>query len=336
MTDAEIIRAVLAGDRGQFGELLRRYQGMVYGLAWHLLGDHSEAQDAAQEAFIAAYLRLPALLQPEKFPAWLRRITFNQCRMRQRRRTEAIAWEEIPPETISHADTPAVLAERAELRRQVHQAIACLPEAQRLAVTLFYLSGMSCEEAGRFLGVGANAVRGRLHRARLQLKEALMNSMEEVMNEQKPGEAFTAAALREIEKYEEQARFHQGAIHAIGQLVPGAKANVAVIVRCAYLASKFSYNTQPLIEVARLAAQCDHECPELAAVAELVVLKLGGTDDVLRLAQEAAKAQAEEEKCQVRQAIQQMRAGAGCANVEEALERQSRLPLSGWNPDALY
>jgi RNA polymerase sigma-70 factor, ECF subfamily len=336
VTDAEIIRAVLVGNRGQFGELLRRYQGMVYGLAWHLLGNHSEAQDAAQETFIAAYLRLPALLQPEKFPAWLRRITVNQCRMRQRRRKEALSWEEIPPETISHVDTPEMLAEGAELRRQVHQAIASLPEAQRLAVTLFYLSGMSCDEAGRFLGVGANAVKGRLHRARMQLKEALLDSMEAVMKEQKPGEEFTAAALREIEKYEEQARFHQGAIHAIGQLVPRAKANVAVIVRCAYLALKFGYNTGGLIEIARLAAQCDHECPDLAAIAELVVLKLSGTYDVVRLAQEAANAQTEEEKSHTRQAIEQMRARADCATVEEALDRQSRLHQSGCNPDALY
>jgi RNA polymerase sigma-70 factor (ECF subfamily) len=336
VTDAEIIRAVVAGDRRQFGELLRRYQGMVYGLAWHLLGSHSEAQDAAQEAFIAAYIRLPVLLQPEKFPAWLRRITVNQCRMRQRRRKEAVSWEEIRMETLSNADTPAMLAERAELRRQVHKAIACLPESQRLAVTLFYLSGMSCEEAGRFLGVGANAVKGRLHRARMQLKAALMDSMEEVMNEQKPGEEFTAAALREIETYEEQARFHQGAIHQIGQLVPGAKANVAVIVRCAYLASKFGYHTQPLIEVARLAAQCDQERPELASIAELAVLTLSSTDHVVPLAQEAAKAQTGEERSHVQQTIEQMRARAGCANIQEALERQSRLHQSGANLDAGY
>jgi DNA-directed RNA polymerase specialized sigma24 family protein len=195
---------------------------------------------------------------------------------------------------------------------------------------------MSCEEAGRFLGVGANAVKGRLHRARMQLKEALMDSMEEVMNAQKPGEEFTAAALREIAKYEEQARFHQGAIHAIGQFVPGAKANVAVIVRCAYLASKFRYHTQPLIEVARLAAQCDHECPELASIAELAVLTLSGTDRVVPLAQEAAKAQSGEERLRVQQAIEQMRAGASCASIEEALERQSRLHQSGCNLDAVY
>jgi RNA polymerase sigma-70 factor (ECF subfamily) len=85
VTDAEIIRAVLVGDRGQFGELVRRYQGKVYGLAWHLLGNHAEAQDAAQEAFITAYTRLPSLLQTEKFPLWLRRIVVNQCRMHQPR-----------------------------------------------------------------------------------------------------------------------------------------------------------------------------------------------------------------------------------------------------------
>jgi hypothetical protein len=117
----------------------------------------------------------------------------------------------------------------------------------------------------------------------------------------------------------------------MGWLVPDAKANVAAIARCAYLASKFGYHTEPLIQIAQLAAQCDHECPELVPIAELAVLKLSGTGDVVRLADAAAKARTEAENAQVRETIEQMRAAAGCASIEEALDRQSRLypPLPG-------
>jgi hypothetical protein len=133
-----------------------------------------------------------------------------------------------------------------------------------------------------------------------------------------------AAAHREIEGYEKQARFHIGAIREISRLVPDAKGNVEAIARCAYLASVFGYHTQPLIQIAQLAAECDHECPELAPIAELAVLTLSGTGDVVRLAQEAAAAQTDGEKSRVREAIERMRARASCATIEEALQRQSR------------
>jgi hypothetical protein len=133
-----------------------------------------------------------------------------------------------------------------------------------------------------------------------------------------------AAALHEIAEYDRQARFHNGAIRDMGQLVPGARANVEIIARCAYLAWKFRYHTQPLIQIAQLAAQCDHECPELLPIAELAVLKLSSTDAVVRLAEAAAKAQTEAEKLQVQETVEEMRAAAECASIEEALERQSR------------
>jgi hypothetical protein len=133
------------------------------------------------------------------------------------------------------------------------------------------------------------------------------------------------AALREIEGYDKQARFHNGAIREMGRLLPGAKANVEAIVKCAYLAAKFGYHTLPLIQIAQLAAQCDHECPHLLPIAELAVLNLSGTSDVIRLAHAAVEAQTKEEKSQVQQTIEQLRAAAGCANIEEALDRQSRL-----------
>src|SRR4029077_15418715 len=100
------------------------------------------------------------------------------------------------------------------------------------------------------------------------------------------------------------------------------------IVRCAYLASKFGYHTQPLIKIAQLAAQCDHACPELAAIAELAVLRLSGSVGLVRLAQEAAEAQTADQKSQVQDTIAQLRATADCASIEAALDRQAQRPHS--------
>ena len=73
----DLVRRTLAGDKEAYGELVARYQGHVYGLAYSLVGDWASAQDVAQETFIRAYCNLDQLREPEKFPAWLRRVTFG-------------------------------------------------------------------------------------------------------------------------------------------------------------------------------------------------------------------------------------------------------------------
>ena len=197
-TDEELVQEVLQGHRESFGELVRRYQGMVFGLAYHLLGHATDAQDAAQQSFIAAYQKLDRLIHPEKFAAWLQRITVNECRIWQRGRRDLIAWEELSPDLPSPAASPSEAAEREELRQRVRQAIGRLPEAQRLAVTLYYLDGLSYQEVARFLDVPVSAIKSRLHRARNQLKEELMDMVSEVLQEQKPGEGFAEAVRQAV------------------------------------------------------------------------------------------------------------------------------------------
>jgi len=79
-TDAELVGMVRErGDTAAYGKLVTRYQGHAYGLAYSIVGDWTEAQDIAQEAFIKAYVNLHTLDKPERFPAWLRRIVFSAC-----------------------------------------------------------------------------------------------------------------------------------------------------------------------------------------------------------------------------------------------------------------
>jgi DNA-directed RNA polymerase subunit F len=127
-------------------------------------------------------------------------------------------------------------------------------------------------------------------------------------------------ALRKIEGILDEADFHQGAILEIARLVPKAQHNVPVITHTAYLASRFGYHTGALIQIAQMASVCHHDCEELQDLAELVVLKLSGTLQVIRLAESAVKAQSEEEKKHVRQEIEELRSTADYGSIQKALE----------------
>ena len=129
-------------------------------------------------------------------------------------------------------------------------------------------------------------------------------------------------ALRAIEGFLSEAKFHQGAILDIARLVPKAQHNVPVITHTAYLASRCGHSTGALIQIAQMASLCDHDCEELLDLAKLVVLKLSGTLQVIRVAELAVKAQSEEEKKHVRQKIEELRATADYGSIEEALENQ--------------
>ena len=165
------------GETGEkvraFGELVERFQDMAYGYAYSILGDFHLAEDAAQEAFVAAYRQLDKLRAPESFAGWLRRIVRTACHRLTRRRREATAPLEragfVPTEEMGPDET----VERMELRDRVLAAVRSLPEAQRTVTTLFYIDGYSHEEIGEFLDVPATTVNSRLHASRQKLKERM-------------------------------------------------------------------------------------------------------------------------------------------------------------------
>lgn len=131
-------------------------------------------------------------------------------------------------------------------------------------------------------------------------------------------------ALRKIEKFFNEANFHNNAILDIARLVPKAEYNVPVIIRAAYLASGFGYNTGGLVDIAKLASSLDHETNELPEIIDLVVLKLSETFKVIKCAELVAKAQSEKEKQMVRQEIENLKATADYKSIEEALEGQKK------------
>src|SRR3954454_18691015 len=143
MTDAELVDAARSGDRHAFGQLVIRYQGQAYALAFSLLGDWAEAQDMTQESFLRAHRNLDLLADPAKFGPWLRRIVFGTCMDRARAfRPElyGTAGDEPPGRRASRGTTrvaegigsgPLDRLLRAELAEVVLKALDSLPERQR-------------------------------------------------------------------------------------------------------------------------------------------------------------------------------------------------------------
>ena len=184
--DAELVAAVLAGDREAFGPLLGRWQASVLGLCRRLLGPGPLAEDVAQEAAVAAFLGLPRLADPARFGAWLHAIAANQARMALRRRRRLaldglVCDAGVGPQWIEPSPPP----EDAWASREVHQAILAalqdLPPATRQAVVGFYLQGYSYAELAELLGTPLSTVRGRLYHGRRQLRRTLRPLADEVL-----------------------------------------------------------------------------------------------------------------------------------------------------------
>lgn len=182
-----------SGDLNAFGTLVRRFQDMAVGYAYAILGDFHRAEDATQEAFIEAYLRLANLREPSAFAGWLRRIVMKHCdRILRRSRVSTVSLESaecVVAETLSPSDA----VERSELRDFVMDAIHRLPESQRTVTTLFYINGYSQSEIGAFLEIPSKTVKSRLHSARNRLKEGMLQMVQDNLTEQRPSkdERFT-------------------------------------------------------------------------------------------------------------------------------------------------
>jgi len=191
----ELVARTLAGDTSAFGELVTRYREGVSRLCYHYLASPEEAQDATQETFVNAYLRLPQLRDADRFAPWLRRIAANLCTELLRRRSR----KEV---SLGDADTEkapqASLARDADLgrltaRTVVQEAFGRLPEKSRLTAKLFYIAGYSRQEIADFLQIPEGTVRSRLHHAKQQLRKEMIRMMSVDR-----GEAPSEERLKEI------------------------------------------------------------------------------------------------------------------------------------------
>ncbi|MBN1994847.1 MAG: sigma-70 family RNA polymerase sigma factor [Anaerolineae bacterium] len=169
-----------------FGQLVGRFQDMAYGCAYVVLEDAYLAQDAAQEAFIAAYQNLGQLLEPKAFPGWLRRIVLSQCHRLTRGRQMPVQSLDPTADLTSAQPEPPATFEQQELQNQVQAALNALPERQRITMVLFYISGYSQKEVAEFLEVSVPVVRKRLQRARDTLRHTMVELVRDELQTARP------------------------------------------------------------------------------------------------------------------------------------------------------
>lgn len=167
------IQRAMAGDQEAFACLVEACQTAVYNLAYRMLGNAAEAEDAAQETFIRVYTRLDTYDSERKFSSWLLAIASNYCidRLRQRR----FGWlslDELPPwRWLTSSSRPEEAVIRGEERDEVRQLLDQLPPHYRATVILRYWYDLSYQEIAEAMETTESAVKSTLYRARQMLAQ---------------------------------------------------------------------------------------------------------------------------------------------------------------------
>jgi RNA polymerase sigma-70 factor (ECF subfamily) len=178
----ELVARVVAGETEAFYDLIRPHERNVYMTAFSVLRNTAEAEDIAQEAILKSFRHLPKFRGESKFVTWLLRITLNEARMRLRKQHRSLydsvgAWEDEdeaeyePVEFGDWREIPSEALERKEIREILVKAVSSLPEIYREVIVLRDVRQLSSAEAAEILGIGEGAVKTRLVRARLQLRD---------------------------------------------------------------------------------------------------------------------------------------------------------------------
>lgn len=170
--ETELVRRTLAGDRAAFGALVERYAAQARRVARAVLRDPDDADDAAQDAFLSALVKLERYDLRRPFGPWLMRIVANAATDRRRRRAVR-RTEPLEPGLMGGGRRPDTDAERNALGDRLRAALAELPERRRLAVVLFDVEGYAHAEIAGILGIPEGTVRSEVFHARRRLRELL-------------------------------------------------------------------------------------------------------------------------------------------------------------------
>ncbi len=185
VSDEVLVKKSQKGDYPAFEELVRRFEKKIYNLAYRIMGNKEDASDVLQETFLQTFKKLASFKGKAKFSTWLYRIAVNICLMKKRKgkRMETVSLDvpiltrkedEIKRELRDDwSESPLATLENEEVRRNLSEAIDSLPEEYRTVFLLRGLNGLSNEEMAEVLNISLPAVKSRLHRARLFLRDKL-------------------------------------------------------------------------------------------------------------------------------------------------------------------
>jgi RNA polymerase sigma-70 factor (ECF subfamily) len=181
-SDTELVKNAKAGDAAAFGELVERNEGKIYGLCLKMLGNQEDAEDCLQEVFIKAFKALPGFREEARFSTWLYRIAYNESLMRIRKKQLDTVPLDRPVE-LDEGDVTRDLADwttdpRAdvmndELSDVLVRHVNELDPDNRIVFLMRDVHGMSTGDTADALGLSVPAVKSRLHRARLFLRQRL-------------------------------------------------------------------------------------------------------------------------------------------------------------------
>jgi RNA polymerase sigma-70 factor (ECF subfamily) len=181
--ESALVAQARDGDSTAFGELVRRYEGKIFRLAQHVTQNREDAEDVLQETFMKAYEHLDQFKGDSKFYTWIVRIAVNQALMKLRRRKtdKSVSLDEtidtgedmVVREIAAWGEDPEQQLSREELGGILDTAIQSLEPLYRSVFVLRDIEELSTEETAEVLGLSVPAVKSRLLRARLQLREKL-------------------------------------------------------------------------------------------------------------------------------------------------------------------
>ena len=185
MDEAALIAAAGKGDARAFNQLVIRYQGIAYNLAYRILGDEDAASDATQDAFVSAFKAMPRF-RGGSFKAWVLRIVTNACydQLRARRRRPTSSLDDLEgdadhsPYLLDPAERPDEAVARRELDSVIQAGILTLPAEQRSVLVLSDLQGMDYLEIAQVTGLALGTVKSRLSRGRAKLRDYLLDHRE--------------------------------------------------------------------------------------------------------------------------------------------------------------
>jgi len=201
--DAALVGRILAHDRGAFEQLMRRHNTALFRAARAILRDHADAEDALQDAYLAAYRHLGEFRAEARLATWLTRIVINQAlaRLRTRRRDRVVVFlDELAPGSADpleqtmdrgQGESPEGDAMRAQMRRLLERKIDALPLAYRTAFVLREVEELTIDEVAQCLAIPAATVRTRVFRARALLRSALAEEIDVAT-----GDVFAFAGAR--------------------------------------------------------------------------------------------------------------------------------------------
>lgn len=185
LDDMALVHACREGDVNAFGQLVKRYDIKLFRIAQHITHNREDAEEAVQEAFLKAFRNLNAFQEKSQFSTWLFRITVNESLMKLRklRQTREVSIVENlqdpttsgPFEIADWAPNPEQLYGKLELRNILRDQLQELTPSLRVTFILRDIEGLSNEETAEVMELTTNAVKARLCRARLKLRQLLTN-----------------------------------------------------------------------------------------------------------------------------------------------------------------